>query len=133
MDRSKTVKEAIASYGATDLREPLILEQNGQPFAVLISYADYERFQGQPSSAREARRIADRFVLRDLVGCALTSGEPIFVAAPHPHWRVPYRYLGGELLAIVHVDAFNGTVDMSEEVREALLEKVEQQTIHATP
>jgi hypothetical protein len=131
MDRSKTLKEAIAPYSATDLREPLILEQDGRPFAVLMSYTDYERFQYQPISAREASRAADRFVLRDLVGCALTTGEPVFAAAPDPHWRVPYRYLGGELLAIVRVDALNATVTMTEEEREMLLEQVEHLTVHA--
>lgn len=133
MARLQLLKEAISPYTVGDLREPLILEQDGQPVAVLMRYADYERFQQQPISAREARRSADRFVLRDLVGCALTSGEPVFAAAPQPHWRVPYRYLGGELLAIVQVDALNATVNLSEEAREALLEKVEQRAIHAIP
>jgi len=39
----------------------------------------------QGLSAAEARRAADRAVFGDLVGCALSSGEPLWVSTPEPH------------------------------------------------
>lgn len=113
-----------------DLSRPVMVEQNGQPVAVLISIAEFEQYQAllasnRPIAASEARRAADRAVFGDLVGCALSSGDPIWVPEPQPHWRVPYRLFDGTLLAIVHVDAYSALVAFTAEERAALFDKVE--------
>lgn len=130
MHRSKLVKEVGPQYLALvdDLTQPIILEQDGEPVAVLMSLREYETILAarQPVSAVQARRAADKVVLQDLVGCALSSGEPLFAPTPQPHWRVPYRYVDGTLLAIVPVDALSGLVSFAGEERDALLAQVEQ-------
>lgn len=126
------------SSQAADLSQPLVLERDGQPLAVLMSIEAYERYQTllaqqETLSAAAARRAADRAVFRDLVGCALSSGEPVWAAAPTPQWRVPYRFLDGTLLTIITVDAHTGAVSLTEETRTSLLEQVEQLAASANP
>ena len=132
MNDRKT-EETRASYSAlvADLGHPIILERDGQPVAALMSIEEYERYQAllkelPAVSAREARRAADRAVFGELVGCALSSGDPVWVPAPEPHWRVPYRGLDGTLLAAVNVDARTRAVSLTDEERAALLERVER-------
>lgn len=85
-------------------------------------------------SPLEARRAADRAVFGDLVGCALSSGEPAWVPDPTPHWRVPYRSFDGALLTEVEVDAYTRAVSLTNEERAALLEQVERlTTAHDVP
>jgi len=133
MNASEQVKDARASYSAsvTDLSRPIILERDGQPVAVLISIEEYERYQAlleeqQRIFTLKARRAADRAVFGDLVGCALSSGDPVWVPTPKPHWRVPYRSFDGTLLTIVDVDAHTLTASLTDEERAALLEQVER-------
>jgi hypothetical protein len=130
MDKPKLVKEVSPQYLALidDLSQPIILEQAGEPVAVLMSLTEYETMitADQPLSAVQARRTADKVVLQELVGSALYSGEPLFAPTPHPHWRVPYRYVDGTLLAIVTVDAQSGRVSFTNDERDALLAQVEQ-------
>ncbi len=133
MDNPNQVKEARASYSTpvADLSHPIILERDGQPVAVLMGIEEYERYQAllgeyQGVSALEARRAADRAVFGDLVGCALSSGDPAWDPAPKPHWRVPYRSFDGALLAVVEVDARTRTVSLTDEERTALLDQVER-------
>jgi hypothetical protein len=107
------------------------LERDGRPVAVLISIQEYERYQSlleqrQKISALQARRAADRAVFGELVGCALSSGEPTWSPGPEPCWRVPYRLLDGTLLTEVQVDAHTQAVLLTEQEREALLEQVER-------
>ncbi len=130
-----STKESTASYAAsvTDLSQPAILERAGQPVAVLLSIEEYERYQTLLTehgrmSALEARRAADRAVFGDLVGCALSSGDPIWVPDPEPRWRVPYRSFDGRLLAVVDVDAHTRTVLLTDKERKALLDQVERLT-----
>jgi len=109
----------------------MILERDGQSVAVLISVEEYEHYQTllkecQRISALEARRMADRVVFGDLVGCALSSGDPVWVSDPEPHWRVPYRSFDGTVLAVVDADAHTQTVSLTDEERVALLEQVER-------
>ena len=132
MNDRKT-EETRASYSAlvADLGHPIILERDGQPVAALMSIEEYERYQAllkelPAVSALEARRAADRVVFDDLVGCALSSGDPVWVPAPEPHWRVPYRSFDGTLLAAVNVDARTRAVSLTDEERAALLERVER-------
>ncbi|MDY6874665.1 MAG: type II toxin-antitoxin system Phd/YefM family antitoxin [Chloroflexota bacterium] len=133
MDNPDQVKEASASYSmpVTDLSHPIILERDGQPVAVLMGIEEYERYQAlleehQGVSALKARRAADRAVFGDLVGCALSSGDPEWAPAPEPRWRVPYRSFDGTLLAVVEVDARTRAVSLTDEERTALLEQVER-------
>ena len=113
-----------------DLSQPVVLERDGQPLAVLMSFEAYQQYQailqqrGQ-ISAREARRAADRVVFGDLVGCALSSGEPLWAPSPQPHWRVPYRTFDGVVLTIVNVDAHTAAVSLTETERTHLLEQLE--------
>jgi hypothetical protein len=79
----------------------------------------------QKISALQARRAADRAVFGELVGCALSSGDPIWSPGPEPCWRVPYRLLDGTLLTEVQVNAHTQAVLLTEQEREALLEQVE--------
>lgn len=132
MDKPKQVKETRAAYSApvVDLAPPIILERDGQPVAALMS-KEYGRYQAlvtehQRASALEARRAADRVVFGDLVGCALSSGNPTWVPAPKPHWRVPYTNFDGALLTVVEVDAHTRAVSLTDEERRALLEQIER-------
>lgn len=128
MDKTKLIKEVGSQYRLLidDLAAPVILEQDGEPVAVLMSLNEYETIiaTSQPLSAGQARRAADKVVLQELVGCALSSSEPLFAPTPLPHWRVPYRYIDGTLLAIVPVDAQSGMVSFTAEERDALLAQV---------
>jgi hypothetical protein len=76
-------------------------------------------------SAAEARRAADRAVFGDLVGCALSSGRPLWVSAPEPHWSIPYRSFDGTALLVVNVDPRTGAVMLTDEERAALMDKIE--------
>ena len=132
-DKPKQAKEARASYATpvTDLSQPIILERNGQPVAVLMSIEEYERYQAlmqqqESVSALDARRAADRAVFGDLVGCALSSGDPIWVPSPEPRWRVPYRSFDGTVLVTVEVDARTREVSLTDEERTALLQQIER-------
>lgn len=133
MDKPKKLKEVQATYVAftADLRQPIVLERDGRPVAALISIEDYEHYQAllkerEILSARETRRAADRAVFGDLVGCALSSGDPIWIGGLEPRWRIPYRSFSGTLLAEVDVDARTLAVSLTDAQRTALLEKVEQ-------
>ncbi len=54
------IAEASAAYGSAvaDLQRPLILERQGQVFAVLISFEEYRRLR-EIESAEETRRRAN--------------------------------------------------------------------------
>jgi hypothetical protein len=132
MDRIPNIDARIASGSllTTDVEQPMLVEKDGQPFAVLMSIPEFERYQAllantQFLSAMEARRAADHVVFGDLVGCALSSDEPLWSPEPQPHWRVPYRLFDGRLLAIIHVDAQTAVVALSDHERDALLDKLE--------
>ena len=77
-----------------------------------------------PILASQARRAANRRVFGDLVGCALSCGEPVWMPNPNPHWRVPYRFFDGTLAQVVKVDGYTGSVSLTDEERESLLQKV---------
>ncbi len=110
-----------------NLQRPIVLEEHGHPLAVVMSYEIYQQLtERHPQiSASQARQAADHMVFGDLVGCALSSGEPIFAPMPCPHWRVPYRFFDGTLLTVVTVDAYSATVSLTNEERHQLLDKVE--------
>lgn len=103
MDDHKQTKETRTSCSTpvTDLSHPIVLERDGQPVSVLMSYERYQALSGEQQvvSALEARRVADRAVFGGLVGCALSSGDPAWFP-PEPHWHVPYRSLDGTVLTV---------------------------------
>ena len=45
--KTQSIAEAAVAYGTAiaDLQQPLILQQEGQPLAVLVSFEDYQRWQ----------------------------------------------------------------------------------------
>jgi hypothetical protein len=142
MNKFKVIKDDVVQYGTltADLSRPVVLERAGQPVAVLLSIEEYQRYQAvieekQQMTAEQARRAADRVVFDDLVGCALSSGEPVWVPEPKPHWRVPYRLFDGTLLTLIEVDAETAAVSLTKKERTALLKKVESltNTISPTP
>jgi len=128
----KTKTENGGQVITADLAQPVILEQDGEPVAVLISAAEYDRWQTLLQSQEQltavaARRAADKALFRDLVGCALSSGEPVLVPSPSPRWRVPYHFLpDGALAAIIEVDARTGAVALTDEERNRILAQVEK-------
>lgn len=140
MEHDKLIKEAQAVYATSieNLDDPIFLERDGQPVAVLMSMKEYTRFQTIADaktqlSAIAARRAADKALLRDFVGTALTSNAPLFVDAPSACWRVPYRFLDGTLVAIIEVDAYTGKVDLTVSDRDEILTQVEKLAIqHAS-
>jgi PHD/YefM family antitoxin component YafN of YafNO toxin-antitoxin module len=123
----------------TSLEHPVILEQDGKQIAVLISPAEYNQWQAtlqmqEQLTAAAARRAADKALFQDLAGCALSSGEPVYVPTPPPRWRVPYRFLpDGGLAAIIEVDARSGTAALTETERRRILSQLEEHTRRNVP
>jgi PHD/YefM family antitoxin component YafN of YafNO toxin-antitoxin module len=132
MTKSKVIKDDTVQYSTLldDLSRPVVLEREGEPVAVLLSVEEYRRYQTlleekQQLTAEQARRAADQIVFGDLVGCALSSGEPVWSPEPRAHWRVPYRFFDGTLLTVIEVNAETGAVSLTKKERTALLKKVE--------
>ena len=127
MNDIRELKETGIPYQlATELDRPLILQRDGEDVAVLLSMAQYQALQSKQEllTASEARRAANKAVFQDLVGCALSSGEPVWAPQPQPHWRIPYRFPNGPVLKIVSVDAHTGEVALTESERDMLLQEV---------
>lgn len=123
---------ATASILSVPVDQPIILEQGGNPVAVLISVADYQRFQELRSthesiSASQAQRAANRRVFGDLVGCALSCGEAEWSENPTPRWQIPYSLFDGTLIQVVEVDGQTGMVFLSDKERERLLTRVAEE------
>lgn len=132
---SQAIKEVSIPYTTikTNLTEPVILQEEGKPIAAVISvkdFEDYQAFRNQPRrlSAAEARRIANRALFQELVGCALNVGDPIWAPTPIPVWRIPYRLFTGEIVAVIEVRADTGEVQLDAHTRAEILQKVRTQT-----
>ena len=134
MDEKKQAATSIVidPNSVADLTQPLILEEHGEPLAVVLSYEAYQRLSHNEHfiSSREARRLANRAVFGDLVGCPLSVDELVWVPSPKPHWRVPYRHFDQTLLIIVEVDASTGQTNLTAEARARLM--AEMRTRSAT-
>ena len=127
----KSMREISIPYTTitTDLAEPILLQEAGTAIAAVMSMEDYAHYQAlrtqeERISATAARRAANRALFQDLVGCALSVGEPLWVPEPTPHWRVPYRLFTGEIVALIQVDAESGQVALDAETRNGILQKV---------
>lgn len=138
MNGSQTLGEVAAAYktasGPGD-KAPLILEHDGEAVAVLMSLQEFERYQAllhadKFVSAAVARRAANRAVFGDLVGCPLSCDEPLWVSAPTPVWRVPYRLFDSTLLCVVTVDARTGEALFTNADRAQLFEQIQQRMAH---
>jgi PHD/YefM family antitoxin component YafN of YafNO toxin-antitoxin module len=59
----KTLKEAVAAYGAVaaDLEQPLVLERDGRPFAVLLSFEAYQRLCERAAKEEQGISWRERF------------------------------------------------------------------------
>ncbi len=59
MTDENRIAEASVSYGSAvaDLQRPLILEREGQPLAVLISFEEYRRLRAIESNDESRRRV----------------------------------------------------------------------------
>jgi hypothetical protein len=69
----------------------------------------------QQLTAEQVHQAADQVVFGDLVGCALSSGEPVWSLKPKAHWCV---------VTMIEVDAKTLAVSLSTKERVALLKKV---------
>ena len=60
MTQPYTLREAIASYGSqrADLETPLILETEGQPMAVVLSFEEYRRLRTLAADVAERQQAA---------------------------------------------------------------------------
>ena len=138
MGDSKILREVAIQYGTSfeQIDEaPLVLKQNGKAVAVLMSIQEFERYQTMlhadiPISASKARRVANRAVFGDLVGCPLSCDEPVWIPDPTPQWRIPYRLFDGTLMQLVTVDAQTGDVQFTNEDRIQLLEQIQHRMAH---
>ncbi len=56
--KTLSIAEAGVAYGTAvaDLRQPLILQQEGQPLAVLVSFEDYQRWQALAMDEAQRRQ-----------------------------------------------------------------------------
>jgi PHD/YefM family antitoxin component YafN of YafNO toxin-antitoxin module len=130
---SKVIRELAPTYNVTkaDVAQPIFLQERGETVAVIISLDDYTRYQALLHStalisAADARRLANRAIFGDLVGLALSCGEPLWVESPQPVWRIPYRLFDGTLVKTVEVDARSGKVALSSAQRTRILKQVQQ-------
>jgi PHD/YefM family antitoxin component YafN of YafNO toxin-antitoxin module len=60
MTKQKRVSEAAVTYGlpVVDLTDPLIIERDGQPVAVMLPYEDYARLRINAAANAHEREIA---------------------------------------------------------------------------
>jgi PHD/YefM family antitoxin component YafN of YafNO toxin-antitoxin module len=58
MAEEKQLKEALAAYGAVaaDLKAPVILERDGQPVAVVLSFEEYRRLRDIATTEDQRRQ-----------------------------------------------------------------------------
>ena len=131
MESRKIIKEVRPPYlvNQETPEEAVFLQDKGQTVAVMISIAEYERYQvllhaTATINASEARKLANRVIFGDLVGLALSVGDPVWVQAPQPAWRIAYRLFDGTLVRVVDVDAQTGQVLLSSQERDKMLMKV---------
>ena len=133
MTEAKIIRELAPSYNVTkeDITQPVFLQESGRTVAVIISIDDYTRYQAllhttNSISAADARRLANQAVFGELVGLALSSGEPLWAESPLPVWRIPYRLFDGRLVKMIEVDAKSGKVLLSAAQRTQMLKQVQE-------
>lgn len=76
-------------------------------------------------SPKIAQRVAGRAFFGDLVGTALSVGEPKFYDHhPRSIWRVPFITRDGKVFTEIEVDARTASVKLTEEERQSLLDQL---------
>jgi len=60
MAEEKKLKEALVAYGvkSADLAEPIVLEWDGQPVAVVLSFEEHRRLREMASTEQQRRQAA---------------------------------------------------------------------------
>jgi PHD/YefM family antitoxin component YafN of YafNO toxin-antitoxin module len=60
MTNHRPIAEVAVDAGpiVTDLQQPLILERNGQPIAVIVSFEAYRRFRALEADEEQRQKIA---------------------------------------------------------------------------
>lgn len=68
MTTTLSISEAAATYGTAvaDLQQPLILQQQGQPLAVMVSFEEYQHWRALAADEAQ-RRIAGWRTLEELL------------------------------------------------------------------
>jgi len=68
MTKTLSISEAAAAYGTAvaDLQQPLILQQQGQPLAVMVSFEEYQHWRALAADEAQ-RRLAGWSALEELL------------------------------------------------------------------
>ncbi len=68
MTTTLSISEAAATYGTAvaDLQQPLILQQEGQPLAVMVSFEEYQHWRALAADEAQ-RRLAGWRALEELL------------------------------------------------------------------
>ena len=68
MTTTLSISEAAATYGTAvaDLQQPLILQQEGQPLAVMVSFEEYQHWRALAADEAQ-RRLAGWKALEELL------------------------------------------------------------------
>ena len=70
MAKTERVSEAVVDYGMAkaNLQRPLVVERDGQPLAVLISFEEYRRLQSIAAGEKRRQQMAWRELDEFLAG-----------------------------------------------------------------
>lgn len=62
MAKTSSISETAATYGTAvaDLQQPLILQQEGQPLAVMVSFEEYQHWRALAADESQRRRAGWR-------------------------------------------------------------------------
>ena len=98
-----------------------------QPVEALLLKAVEQFLQtasGELIPSKVAWRVANRALLGDLAGTALSIGKPQFYDHSRPVWRVPFITRDGKVFTEIEVDARTAAVKLTEEERQLLLDQL---------
>lgn len=106
--------------------ENLSQKQRQPVDATLIKAAEQflQTAGGELIPPKIAWRVANRALLGDLAGTALSIGKPQFYDHPKPVWRVPFTTRDGKVFTEIEVDARTAAVNLTEEERQSLLDQL---------
>ena len=98
-----------------------------QPIETILRRAVEQFLQtagGELIPPKIAWRVANRALLGDLVGTALSIGDPQFYDNPKPAWRVPFKTRDGKVFTEIEVDARTAVVKLTENERQLVLDQL---------
>jgi len=102
-------------------------QKQHQPVEAILLKAVEQFLQtasGELIPPKIAWRVANRALLGDLAGTALSIGKPQFYDHPRPVWRVPFITRDGKVFTEIEVDARTAVVKLTEEERQSLLDQL---------